>query len=66
MTQPGWESTTEQNKQVYVLGDFSVRGSADTPGRTFWIAKHNNQEIKRGTDLQEVMDYCERMNSRLQ
>ena len=70
MAQRKWDTIHDEEGGgvTYVLGGITIGCNPRDgvpPGWPVWMATHHEQEIRRGEDLQEVMDYCERFLDRV-
>ena len=64
MTSVKWEGVGEGKQRYFKWGEFEIKSHNAQVG-TLWIATNNGVEVSRGRDLQEVMDYCERLGGRV-
>ena len=58
--------TLSEVSHAYTAGDFVVKAKSAEPFAAKWVAYHAQQELRQGNDPVELMDYCERLQMRLE
>ena len=66
MTQARWITAGEGNSRSYSYGEFVIQWRPPSGGSLgSWQALHKGTRIKSSRELEEIMDYCEKMAARL-